>query len=142
LLVRREVFAEVGLLDERFFLYFEEVDFCKRAAQLGWECWCEPASRVVHLAGQATGVTDRSKRLRRPTYWFDSRRWYFLKHHGAAYTAIADLVWATAYAAWRCRRVVQRKVDTDPPRLLFDFLRHSVLARLSNVAPSPGQVST
>jgi len=39
LLVRREVFDAIGLFDEGYFLYFEEVDFCRRAAAAGWPCW-------------------------------------------------------------------------------------------------------
>jgi GT2 family glycosyltransferase len=105
------------------------VDFCKRAAEAGWQCWYEPASRVVHLVGRASGVTGPAPRQRRPSYWFDSRRWYFVKHHGRYYTALANIVWATAHFVWRCRRFVQRKEDCDPPRLLFDFIRHSVLPR-------------
>ena len=82
-LVRRAVFASVGLLDERYFLYFEEVDFCWRARAAGWSCWYVPASRVVHLKGQSSGVTSTSGPPRRvPRYWFDSRKRYFRKNHG------------------------------------------------------------
>jgi hypothetical protein len=42
----------------RYFLYFEETDFCARAADAGFEAWHVPASRVVHIGGQATGLTD------------------------------------------------------------------------------------
>lgn len=129
MLIRREVFDEIGLLDEGYFMYFEEVDFCRRARAAGWTCWYEPASRVVHLVGQASGVTDPKLRRRRPAYWFESRRRYFLGHHGWAYAALSDAAWAAAYAAWRCRRFVQRKTDRDPPRLLSDFLWHSTLVR-------------
>lgn len=129
MLVRREVFEQIGLLDENYFMYYEEVDFCRRAANAGWACWYEPASRVVHLVGQASGVTDTKQRRRRPAYWFNSRRRYFLQHHGKLYTLATDATWALAYALWRCRRLVQRKEDRDPPRLLLDFVRHSALAR-------------
>jgi GT2 family glycosyltransferase len=129
MLVRREVFERIGLLDEAFFMYYEEVDFCRRAGLAGWSCWYEPASRVVHLVGQASGVTDRKQRRRRPAYWFESRRRYFQKHHGMVYTALADVAWAGGYFLWRCRRFVQRKEDRDPPHLLSDFVRQSTLVR-------------
>jgi N-acetylglucosaminyl-diphospho-decaprenol L-rhamnosyltransferase len=129
MLVRRQVLEEIGLLDEGYFMYYEEVDFCRRAREVGWECWYQPASRVVHLVGQSSGVTDRKQRRRRPAYWFDSRRNYFLKHHGRAYALLADLVWAAGYSLWRCRRFLQRKEDTDPPLLLVDFIRHSSWVR-------------
>ena len=128
LLVRREVFEQVGLLDEGFFLYFEEVDFCRRAWAAGWECWYVPDSRVVHLVGQATGVTDTKRPTRRvPAYWFAARNRYYRKHAGPARRFAASAAWAAGYALWRLRRRVQRKPDADPPHLLTDFIRHTFL---------------
>jgi N-acetylglucosaminyl-diphospho-decaprenol L-rhamnosyltransferase len=127
LMVRRQVFESVGLLDEEYFLYFEEVDFCRRAKQAGWDCWYVPDSRVVHLVGQSSGVTDTKRSpQRRPQYWFNSRRRYFLKHHGWAYTALTDLGWMAGFALWRMRRILQQKPDPDPPHLLQDFFQNSV----------------
>ena len=80
MLVRREVFEAVGLLDEGYFLYFEEVDFCRRAARADWPCWYVPSARVVHRVGSEHRLERR--RLRRPRYWFDSRRRYFRRHLG------------------------------------------------------------
>lgn len=132
LLVRREVFERIGLLDDGYFLYFEEVDFCRRARDAGWECWYVPASRVVHLVGQASGITDRKRAPKRvPPYWFAARRRYFRKHAGRLRGLAADLAWAAGFALWRVRRRLQRKPDADPPGLLADFVRHSVLTRLS-----------
>jgi N-acetylglucosaminyl-diphospho-decaprenol L-rhamnosyltransferase len=128
LIVRRAVFDAVGLLDSAYFLYFEEVDFCRKAARAGWPCWYVPASRVVHLVGQSSGVTDTRKPARRvPRYWFESRRRYFRGAHGSLYTLLADVAWVTGFALWRLRRFVQRKPDTDPPHLLWDFLRYNYL---------------
>lgn len=129
MIVRREVFGAIGLLDEAYFMYFEEVDFCLRAARAGWPCWYVPASRVVHLVGQSSGVTDvKQANKRRPKYWFESRRRYFLRNHGVVKTAVADLLWMAAFASFRVRRLVQRKPDTDPANLLGDFAKNSVLA--------------
>lgn len=128
LLVRRAVFEQVGLLDEGFFLYFEEVDFCRRAWAAGWECWYVPDSRVVHLVGQASGITDTKKPAKRvPAYWFAARNRYYRKHAGPARRFAASAAWATGYALWRARRRVQRKPDADPPHLLADFVRHTFL---------------
>ncbi len=130
MMVRRRVFDSIGLLDEGYFLYFEEVDFARRAAQAGWQCWVEPRSRVIHVQAAATEVDGpKSKEKRRPTYWFDSRRRYFVKHHGPAYAMAADALWATSYLTWRARRILQRKPDPDPPKLLRDFILNSVFAR-------------
>jgi GT2 family glycosyltransferase len=125
-LVRTGVFREIGLLDERYFMYYEETDFCLRASRAGWECWYVPASRVIHLQGQATGGPG-GKRV--PAYFFDSRRWYFVKNHGRARAALADAAYAVSFAVWRARRWVQRKPDTDPPHMLGDFVRNSVFVK-------------
>lgn len=127
LMIRRSVIEDIGLLDEGFFLYFEEVDYCRRARAAGWECWYVPQSRVVHLVGQASGVTDNRQPPRRvPDYWFESRRRYFRRHHGVVYARAADCAWAAGFALWRLRRRLQRKPDGDPPRLLGDFVRHAL----------------
>ncbi len=128
MIVRREVFEQVGLLDEEYFMYYEETDFCLQAKRSGWSCWYVPQSRVVHLVGQSSGVTDTKRPPKRlPQYWFDSRRRYFLKNYGWLNAALADVVWALGFAVWRLRRVLQGKPDNDPPNLLEDFLRNSVL---------------
>lgn len=127
MMIRREVFEAIGLLDEAYFMYFEEVDFCLRAKRSGWSCWYVPQSHVVHLVGQSSGVTDTKRAPKRlPTYWFDSRRRYFVKNYGWFYAALTDAVWLTAFTLWRGRRWLQHKPDTDPPKLWSDFILNSV----------------
>jgi N-acetylglucosaminyl-diphospho-decaprenol L-rhamnosyltransferase len=125
MLIRREVFDAIGMLDADYFLYFEETDFCWRSRQAGWRCWYVPESRVVHLVGQSTGVTNNVARKRRPTYWFDSRWRYFQRNRGSTYAIFASLAFAFGFACWRIRRRIQRKPDNDPPGLLADFVRHA-----------------
>ncbi len=48
LLVRRDCFTDLGGLDESFFLYYEDVDFCRRAAEAGWSVWYDPGLEVTH----------------------------------------------------------------------------------------------
>src|SRR3954452_13342761 len=128
MIVRREVFEAIGPLDEGYFMYFEEVDFCHRARRAGWSCWYYPDARVVHLVGRSSGVTDpRAVRKRRPGYWFQARRRYFLKNQGRVATLLADLAWALGHASYRLRRVVQRKPDEDPRWLFWDFIRYNFL---------------
>ncbi|HEX9295319.1 MAG TPA: glycosyltransferase family 2 protein [Polyangiaceae bacterium] len=133
MMIRREVFSDVGLFDETFFLYFEETDFCRRAKQRGWSTYYVRRSAVAHIGGASTGVHQHSKR-RIPEYWFDSRQHYFKKNHGEAYLTLSDLLFALGFSLWRVRRRLQRKADEDPPELLYDFLRHSWRSR---VLPSP-----
>jgi N-acetylglucosaminyl-diphospho-decaprenol L-rhamnosyltransferase len=125
MLIRREVLEQVGLLDETFFLYFEETDFCRRARLSGWPTWYVRDSSVTHIGSVSTGMKDRSRRM--PSFWFASRRHYFRKNHGRLYLAAADALWLIGFASWRVRRLLQRKPDPDPPRLLGDFVRYNLL---------------
>jgi hypothetical protein len=130
MMVRMDLCAQIGLLDERFFMYFEEVDFCIRARRVGWECWYVPASRVVHFVGAASGIADvGANASRRPRYWFESRRRFFLKNYGRLTLLLADFLWMVGYSSWRVRRVMQRKPDSAPPHLLKDFFRQSFLCK-------------
>ena len=137
MIIRREDFEAAGLMDEDDFVYYEEMDFCLQAKKAGWSCWYVPESRVVHLVGQSSGVTDTKRPPKRlPQYLFDSRRRYFIKNYGWLYAALADHAWASGFALWRLRRVIQRKPDNDPPKVFGDFLRNSVLFRGAVLAPS------
>jgi N-acetylglucosaminyl-diphospho-decaprenol L-rhamnosyltransferase len=123
MIIRRKVFDRVGLLDEGFFLYFEEVDFCTRTKRNGWEVWFVPASQVVHLEGAATGI--RNIRRRRPAYWFDSRRRYFVKHHGISGLLFADTLWAIGRFSLALRRLLRLgggHGNPGPIHFAFDLL--------------------
>lgn len=139
MMIRREVFRDIGLMDDGYFLYHEETDFCLQARRAGWRCWYVPQSRVVHIAGQSTGVTQRDRRPpRTPAYCFESRRRYFLKNHGFAYALGADLSFGIGFALWRVRRALQGKPDMDPPHYLEDFWKHSVIFPGHRRLASPG----
>ena len=130
LMIRREVFDTIGLMDEGYFLYFEESDYCLQAQRKGWELWYVPESRILHVIGASTGFRHTSAREpRRPAYWFESRRRYFIKNHGALYAALADAFHLTGYSLWTLRQFLQRKENLDPPYYLWDFFRHSVFLK-------------
>jgi N-acetylglucosaminyl-diphospho-decaprenol L-rhamnosyltransferase len=127
MMVRSEVLRDIGVFDESFFLYYEEVDLCRRAGKAGWRCYHVPQSRVVHLVGRATGVTLRHAPLpRRPAYWFESRNRYFIKHHGSVYLAFADMAWMIGHIAYRAKHLLRGRASASPPYLLGDFIRHSL----------------
>ncbi|UIE39484.1 glycosyltransferase family 2 protein [Leptodesmis sichuanensis] len=133
MMIRRQVFETIGLMDEGYFLYYEETDFCLQAKRAGWPCWYVPQSRVMHIAGQSTGVRSEDRAPKRlPQYVFDSRRRYFVKNHGWLYAALADLAWSIGYSLWSMRRVIQRKPNTDPPYLFLDSLRNSVFLKFGS----------
>ncbi|MFO0954446.1 MAG: glycosyltransferase family 2 protein [Isosphaeraceae bacterium] len=129
LMVRRAVFEAVGLLDETYFMYFEEVDFCLKARRAGWKCWYAPASRVVHLVGQSSGVTDPKTlaQKRRPAYWVHARRHFFVTNHGILRTFLADAAWASGFLLWRLRKALKREAISEPKLLFWDFCRFNFL---------------
>lgn len=55
LLVPRRAFEDVGLLDDAFFVYYDDTDFCRRALDMGYEIWFEPESIVYHRKGATLG---------------------------------------------------------------------------------------
>lgn len=131
MMVRAGVFERVGLLDETYFLYYEETDFCRRVAAHGWQRWFVDASRVVHLVGKSSGVTSRTASTRRRSrYWFESRRYYFIKNHGVLYAVAADLALALAVSITHFRCLVQRRPAALPEHFLSDLLRNSTLVGL------------
>ncbi len=123
MIVRTEVFQDIGLLDEGFFLYYEEVDFCRRAKISGWEIWHVPESRVMHLDGVATGINEGARR--RPRYWYESRHRYFVKHHGIPGLVLADVLWAFGRGSLLLRSLIglgRGPSASDPRFFMFDLL--------------------
>lgn len=125
LLLRRTMLEEIGLLDDGLYTYFDDIDISWRAKQAGWETWYVPDSKVIHLGGASTGLTRKSVK-RRPAYWYQARRRFFLKSYGKLYTAVVDAAYIIGFSLFRLRRRIQRKPDLDPPHALWDFVRHSV----------------
>jgi GT2 family glycosyltransferase len=54
MLVRQEAIEHVGMMDERFFMYGEETDWCYRFKQAGWKVMFTPAGQIMHLGGQSS----------------------------------------------------------------------------------------
>jgi hypothetical protein len=128
MMIRKEVFDCIGMLDEGYFMYYEETDFCLRAAKAGWPTWYVPSSRIIHLVGQSSGVTGAQRTgKRRPAYWFESRHRYFRRHYGALKTLAADFLWAGGYAVGNLLQKIRGKPRTDPPWLWWDFVRYNLM---------------
>lgn len=107
LFVRRKVFEGVGLLDERFFIWFEEVDFCKRAKEAGWGVVYVPSVQVIHHGGASFA---QAMSLRKQRYFTASMAKYFRKHRGAwtlavlALPMLVGLLAASALSLWNSAR--------------------------------------
>jgi GT2 family glycosyltransferase len=80
LLLRREALAEIGPLDERFFVYTEEIDLCRRLVNRGWRIFWVPRAVVAHYGGASTEQVAGTMFLQ----LYRSKVQYFRKHLGGA----------------------------------------------------------
>ncbi|MDR3702062.1 MAG: glycosyltransferase family 2 protein [Candidatus Sulfopaludibacter sp.] len=126
MIIRREVIDTLGLLDERFFAYFEDTDYCLNARRAGWSTWYVPESLIIHFEGSSSGIGSE-KKGRLPAYWFQARRWFFLKNYGAVYAALVDAAFLLGCTLGWLRRTIQRKRNPNPSHFIVDFMSHSVL---------------
>ena len=82
MVVRREAFAQAGLFDERFFMYSEEVDLCRRIRAAGWRVVYRPDAAVVHHEGRSSEQNLAQRNLD----FHESRFRYYRKHFGRAWS--------------------------------------------------------
>ncbi len=96
--VRREVFDEVGLLDETYFMYFEDMAFCRKATRAGFTIAYQPAAHVVHLRGGSSPVKEATRqKKRRPMYYANARSHYFRSFYGVLGHVLANLLWTIGF---------------------------------------------
>jgi N-acetylglucosaminyl-diphospho-decaprenol L-rhamnosyltransferase len=79
LLVRREAYEQAGGLDEGFFMYSEEMDWCRRIKDAGWEIVYLPTATVIHHEGKSSEQVIAERHIR----FQSSKVRYFRKHHGS-----------------------------------------------------------
>lgn len=106
-LIKGGVVDSIGLMDEGYFMYREDNDYCRRASQSGWKLAYEPAARVVHL-NQGASNDFGVKRL--PTFYFKSRSRYFIKYYGRLGLFTANVLWLLGRAISIIRELVQAKI--------------------------------
>ncbi|MGL4236949.1 glycosyltransferase family 2 protein [Tabrizicola sp.] len=122
MMIREEVVRTVGVFDETFFLYFEETDLCRRAAEAGWATHFVKESRVEHIGSVSTGMKTW-KRV--PGYWFDSRWHYFKKSGGSFRAVVATGAHLAGAMIFRGRRLLVLKGSGGPPHFLRDLVGHA-----------------
>jgi GT2 family glycosyltransferase len=125
MLVRTEVFTRSGWFDQGFFLYFEEIDFARRLKNDGWKVFHVADAPITHVGSLATGMADESRPM--PGYWFESRRRYFLKHHGILYAAACDVAWLAGHAIFQMKSLRGLLEAPTRPRMGRDFLKFGPL---------------
>jgi GT2 family glycosyltransferase len=95
LILRREVLDQIGLFDEEYFIYSEEVDLCFRLRQAGWSLYWVPQAQVVHYGGQSTQQVAAEMFLK----LYESKVIFFRKHYGKLGTSAYKLVLLAASLA-------------------------------------------
>jgi GT2 family glycosyltransferase len=88
MMVKGSVVDEVGLLDESFFIYFEEIDWCYRMREAGWFTYFVPSARALHHIGQSSRQVSRRSFLE----MHRSRLHYYRKHFPAASLAVVKAI--------------------------------------------------
>jgi GT2 family glycosyltransferase len=78
LFVRREAYEQVGGLDEGFFMYSEELDWCRRIKDAGWEVVYLPTATIIHHEGKSSEQVVAARHI----HFQSSKVRYFRKHHG------------------------------------------------------------
>jgi GT2 family glycosyltransferase len=107
-LVRRNALAQVGLLDEDYFIYSEEVDLCQRLRRGGWSIYWDPRAVVLHHGGESTRQVARAMFVR----LYQGKILYFRKHHGPMAAATYKLILGAAAAA---RLLATPAIWLEPP---------------------------
>jgi GT2 family glycosyltransferase len=80
IMVRKKVLDEIGLFDEQFFLYAEDMDLCYRIQKAGWKSWYLPTAQIVHIWGQSTERISKHRVFHNQ----QAKYIFFKKHFGAA----------------------------------------------------------
>lgn len=110
-LVRSKILDTVGLLDERFFMYGEDVDWCYRILKAGWKIYYNPRARVIHHKGESN-----KQRALRMNYEFHRAMALFYEKHYAGGSPLL-LNWLTYGGIWlRCAFSYIRLLISKPLR--------------------------
>ena len=110
LLVRREAVEQVGLMDEDYFVYAEEADWCFRFWRAGWRCRFAPVARIIHRDGGSHSTKQLSTRMF--VQQQKSLLIFHRKNRGWWSWAIVKTLFVLSmlprYLVWRVRGVVAR----------------------------------
>lgn len=111
ILARGEMVRAIGPMDEGYFLYFEDAEYCWRARRAGWRIRPVLAARAVHHRGGSGPVKQMAAAKRRmPAYYYASRTRFFCQVHGRAGLVAANLLWHLGRGIANLRRLAGKPV--------------------------------
>jgi len=96
MLVKRKQWEKLEGFDEQFFLFCEEIDFCKRISQSGGEVWFDPSFEIEHYVGYSSKKVKPRVLLEK----YKSYLLYFKKHHGRLKSACLKLIFGASVRLW------------------------------------------
>lgn len=121
-LIRKEVFDDIGLMDDGYFMYFEDAEFCYRAKKAGWKIINEPSAHVVHLRGGSSPVKENAKLKKRlPRYYYESRTRYFHQTYGWLGLTLANILWSAGRVISKTRQILGRDDKAVSERQWLDI---------------------
>ena len=131
MMIRGEVIKENGGLDDNYFLYYEETDYCLEVKKLGWECWHVPSSVILHRVGQSTNVSgDHNAHRRLPGYYFFSRLYFFKKNYHPLYVLFANCSFLIGHSLGVIKNYILGKQHKNRPYYIRDFFYYTFIKGL------------
>jgi GT2 family glycosyltransferase len=111
ILLRGTMLREIGPMDEGYFLYFEDVDYCMQARRGGWRIRHVPEARAIHFRGGSGPVKALARqRARLPAYYYASRTRFFYRAHGWVGLLAANFAWIAGRSIARLRMLAGKPV--------------------------------
>jgi GT2 family glycosyltransferase len=115
ILLRGDMIRQIGLMDEGYFLYYEDVEYCLRARRAGWSVTYVPEAVAVHFRGGSGPVKSLAKeRKRLPRYYYSSRTRFFYQAHGYRGLIAANLLWYVGRSIKHLTRLLGRRAPPLP----------------------------
>ncbi len=125
-LIRKTVIDDIGLMDEGYFMYFEDIDTCRRAKKAGHGVLYWPNAHVVHLRGGTSSVKQNAaQRKRLPAYYYAARSRYFAKWYGLPGLWMTNGLWLLGRAIAKCRELAGRPTHISD-RASRDIWTHAI----------------
>ncbi len=107
IMISRAAYEAAGPMDEGYFMYFEDADYCRALRAAGFRTVYAPEARAVHLRGGSSPVKKMHAALKRPpAYYYASRARYFRKHFGVLGLVSANLLWLLGRVVAHARRLL------------------------------------
>lgn len=135
MMIRGEALRQVGHLDDAFFLYMEEVDWCFRAKKIEWKVVYTPEAKIVHYHGMSSGQLEESQMISKniSKHYFASHYYYFRKHYGhacALATRALDVFYGLLFYVWNLPR--RSEIGRIKRIRSLSIIKHALIAKANS----------